>query len=91
MYILIEKKKLKADSRFHERMPDGRLILPFSALRTLGTVTDVDIIGSATELKRLIAAQQEAGITPPPDAVLNAVFTLVGIPCTDDVHIVSTR
>ena len=77
MYILIDKKKLKADNRFHERIPDGRLILPFSALRMLGTVTDVDIIGSATELKRLIARQEAAGITPPPEGTVNAVFYLV--------------
>lgn len=77
MYILIDKKKLKADDRFHEQMPDGRLILPFSALRTLGTVTDVDIIGSATELKNLIARQKAAGVTPPPEGTVSAVFHLV--------------
>ena len=87
MYILIDKKKLKeADSRFHERMPDGRLILPFSALRTLGTVTGVDLIATATELKQLIARQEAAGITPPTEGAVSAVFHLVAKEEQDHAH-----
>lgn len=52
---------------FYETLPDGRAILPFSALKMLGSVQNVDIISSAREVKELIRAQKESGQFDKPD------------------------
>lgn len=36
---------------YHEQMPDGRLILPMSDMRMLGSVTECEIVATASELK----------------------------------------
>ena len=62
MYILVEEKDVKNAqvlSMFHERMPDGRLILPVSELKMLGSVSDCQIVASAKELKELISSGAE--------------------------------
>lgn len=41
-------------------LPDGRVYIPISEMRNVGTLLDIDIIGSARELKELIEKQQEA-------------------------------
>ena len=76
MYILIEKKKVKPDGRYRETLPDGRLILPGSEFRTLGTVSGIDLVATAAELTALIRKQEEEGVTPPPSGRLNAYFKL---------------
>lgn len=56
MYVLIDPRQLEGTPlahTFHEMTADGRAILPLSALRTLGTVTGVDIVATAAEVKRL--------------------------------------
>lgn len=65
MYVLIDIEQLAEKSRkeeFFEKMPDGRAILPISELKTMGSVTNVDVITTARELKELIRQQNEAGI-----------------------------
>ena len=62
MYILVKEKDVKNAqvlSMFHERMPDGRLILPVSELKMLGSVSDCQIVASAKELKELISSGAE--------------------------------
>ena len=41
-------------------LPEGRVYIPISEMRNVGTLLDIDIIGSARELKELIEKQQEA-------------------------------
>lgn len=62
MYILVKEKDVKNAqvlSMFHERMPDGKLILPVSELKMLGSVSDCQIVASAKELKELISSGAE--------------------------------
>lgn len=62
MYILVSEKEItgKAVARtYHERMPDGRLILPLSELKMLGSVESCQIVATARELKELIKKQKE--------------------------------
>ena len=61
MYVIVEKAKL--EGKFFgimNTLPDGRVYIPISEMRTVGTLLDIDIIGSARELKELIEKQQEA-------------------------------
>lgn len=44
---------------YHETMPDGRLILPISDLRMLGSIPNCQIVASAKELKELIKINAE--------------------------------
>lgn len=65
-YILVQPEVLKsAGINYFKTIPDGRGIADFSLLKVLGSVSGVDIVGSATELKKLIAQQEAEGITPP--------------------------
>lgn len=62
MYLLIKEenvKKTQVLEMFHERMPDGRLILPISDLRMLGSIAECQIVASAKELKELIKINAE--------------------------------
>lgn len=61
MYILVDKKEVK-DQAYHRTMPDGRVILPLGSLKTMGSMTNVDIITSSTELKALIQEQKASGL-----------------------------
>ena len=63
MYLLIKEENVKNAQvlgMFHERMPDGRLILPVSELKMLGSVSDCQIVASAKELKELISSGAES-------------------------------
>ena len=54
MYILVKKKDVSNEeilNMYHETMPDGRLILPISDLRMLGSIPNCQIVASAKELK----------------------------------------
>lgn len=68
MYILVKKEQVK-DKAFHETMPDGRVILPATALKTAGTMEGVTLVSSGAELKALIEAQKKAGIVPATPAI----------------------
>ena len=62
MYVVAEKTKL--EGRFFGMMntlPDGRVYIPISEMRNVGTLLDVDIIGSARELKAIIEKQSAKG------------------------------
>ena len=62
MYVIAEKIKL--EGRFFGMMntlPDGRVYIPISEMRNVGTLLDVDIIGSARELKAIIEKQSAKG------------------------------
>lgn len=55
MYVIVEKAKL--EGKFFgimNTLPDGRVYIPISEMRNVGTLLDIDIIGSARELKELI-------------------------------------
>ena len=57
MYILVKEKDVKNAQVLS--MPDGRLILPVSELKMLGSVSDCQIVASAKELKELISSGAE--------------------------------
>lgn len=62
MYILVDKTNVRNEEilkMYHETMPDGRLILPASDLRMLGSVTNCQIVATAKELKELIKINAE--------------------------------
>lgn len=57
MYILVKETDVRNEEilkMYHETMPDGRLILPISDLRMLGSIAECQIVASAKELKELI-------------------------------------
>ena len=60
-YVLIDKKQLDAKGLFPyaEQLPDGRVILPLNALKSMAGLTGLDIVDSET-----IKVLQE--IVPPP-------------------------
>ena len=65
-YILVQPEVLRAKGiDYFETIPDGRAIAEMRMLKVLGSMSAVDIISSAAELKKLIADQIAAGITPP--------------------------
>lgn len=90
MYILVEEKDVKNAQvlrMFHERMPDGRLILPVSELKMLGSVSDCQIVASAKELKELISSGAENSL--PEDGMQdddNAPDTSEGIDGDEDTE-----
>lgn len=62
MYILVKKTDVNNEEilkMYHETMPDGRLILPISDLRMLGSIAECQIVASAKELKELIKINAE--------------------------------
>ena len=63
-YILISRERVK-DRAFHETMPDGRVILPFSEVKMSGVLEDVTIVPSAIALKAMIQEQKDKGVKPP--------------------------
>ena len=68
MYILVNQEQVKRRG-FYETMPDGRAILPFSDLKMLGTVKDIDVIATARELKVLIQEQKDSGLYDYPEEI----------------------
>lgn len=62
MYILVKETDVRNEEilkMYHETMPDGRLILPISDLRMLGSIPNCQIVASAKELKQLIKINAE--------------------------------
>lgn len=62
MYILVKETDVRNEEilkMYHETMPDGRLILPISDLRMLGSIPNCQIVASAKELKELIKINAE--------------------------------
>ena len=60
MYVVVNKEKL--EGRYFgvmNELPDGRVYIPISEMRQVGSLLGVDIIGSARELKGLISVQTE--------------------------------
>ena len=60
MYVVVNKEKL--EGRYFgvmNELPDGRVYIPISEMRQVGSLLGVDIIGSARELKGLISALTE--------------------------------
>ena len=90
MYVIVEKAKL--EGKFFgimNTLPDGRVYIPISEMRNVGTLLDIDIIGSARELKELIEKQQEAmqgsedidpgfGVTPEEEEEIDPGFSVTG-------------
>lgn len=66
-YLLVKSEELDGqgyDYQYAERIPDGRVILPLSALKVLSNFSP-DIL-SDEKLKALIKEQQESGLYNPP-------------------------
>ena len=64
MYILVSEKDIKSESvkkAYHERMPDGRLIMTPQELKMLGSVPNVQIVSTARELKELMKKPVASG------------------------------
>lgn len=60
MYVVVNKEKL--EGRYFgvmNELPDGRVYIPISEMRQVGSLLGVDIIGSARELKGLISVLTE--------------------------------
>lgn len=64
MYILVNRNQIKERAAMYKSMPDGRLIVPMSDQKVLGTLANVDIISTGRELKQLIAQQEAARPKP---------------------------
>ena len=68
MYILISEKDItnaEVLARYHERLPDGRLIITPQELKTLGSIPECQIVATKAEVMGIIARQEEEGVTPP--------------------------
>lgn len=60
MYVVVNREKL--EGRYFgvmNELPDGRVYIPISEMRQVGSLLGVDIIGSARELKGLISVLTE--------------------------------
>ena len=71
MYILISEKDItnaEVLARYHERLPDGRLIITPQELKTLGSIPECQIVATKAEVMGIIARQEEEGVTPPDPA-----------------------
>lgn len=66
-YILIAPEKAREKGlEYFETLPDGRAILDFSYLKVLGSMGQVEVVGSASELNALIDAQRKSGLYDAP-------------------------
>lgn len=57
MYILVKESDIKSKAvreRYHERVPDGRVILTPQELKTAGSIKDCQIVQTAKELKEMM-------------------------------------
>ena len=64
MYILVSEKDIKSESvkkAYHERMPDGRLIITPQELKMLGSIPNVQIVSTARELKEMMKKPVASG------------------------------
>ena len=71
MYILISEKDItnaEVLARYHERLPDGRLIITPQELKTLGSIPECQIVATKAEVMGIIARQEEEGVAPPDPA-----------------------
>lgn len=78
MYILVSGKDIKSESvkkAYHERMPDGRLILAPQELKMLGSVESVQVVSTARELKELMGKPVAGGGTEAADESRDAEAT----------------
>ena len=89
MYVIVEKAKL--EGKFFgimNTLPDGRGYIPISEMRNVGTLLDIDIIGSARELKELIEKQEAMqgtedidpgfSVTPEEEEEIDPGFSVTG-------------
>lgn len=53
--------------KYFETMPDGRAILDFGMLRVLGSVAEVELVGSSKALKEMIKEQEASGLYNQPE------------------------
>lgn len=60
--LILEEKGIK----YFERIPDGRGIVDFGMLRVLGSVSNVQIVGSKEELDEIIKEQKNSGVYDTP-------------------------
>lgn len=54
MYIIVKEEFVPDNGKFHEKMPDGRLIMDISEFKMLGSVPELQTVATAKELKALI-------------------------------------
>ncbi len=87
MYILVKESDIKSKAvreKYHERVPDGRVILTPQELKTAGSIKDCQIVQTAKELKEMMksggGSTEGAGGTGNADVDLN----LDGEEGTDD-------
>lgn len=68
MYILISEKDITSAevlARYHERLPDGRLIITPQELKTLGSIPECQIAATKAEVLAIMERQKAEGVTPP--------------------------
>lgn len=66
MYILVNESDIRSKAvreRYHERMPDGRLILTPQELKMAGSL-NCEIVSTARELKAMIEEQRKNPLLP---------------------------
>ena len=66
MYILVNESDIRSKAvreRYHERMPDGRLILTPQELKMAGSL-NCEIVSTARELKAMIEEQRKNSLLP---------------------------
>ena len=66
MYILVNESDIRSKAvreRYHERMPDGRLILTPQELKMAGSL-NCEIVSTARELKAMIEEQRKNPLPP---------------------------
>lgn len=78
-YLLVDYQTLENKGiKYTERMPDGRGIVDFTMLRVIGSVNNVQIIGSKKELDKLILEQKESGMFDTPTILPELGGEIVG-------------
>lgn len=62
-YLLVTPDVLDAKGiKYYERIPDGRGIVDFTMIRVIGSVENVQIVGSKKELDKIILEQKSSGL-----------------------------
>lgn len=68
MYFLVDEKDCNAvRGMYHERTPDGRLVLTPQELKMLGSVESVQVVGTSRELKELMSKSPSPSPAIPED------------------------
>ena len=66
-YLLVTPDVLDSKGiKYYERIPDGRGLVDFTMIRVIGSVENVQIVGSKKELDKLILEQKESGMFDKP-------------------------